>query len=478
MFAVMRWLCSVLLLILSHVVAFGNETFWNLDPFCLESLCAYFSLYHDEKSREQLHMFFPSLSSEELEVLSQCVLSAKDPNAHFSAEACAVLSKLNLPGVTLLSGQQVEDPEQDLGRALILAECPGDTDKARHYACCLDVLALRVYVERQRCSSLTEHQATIEAINTVLFYEDGFRYPSKSEMFSDKFSFLSSVTDRKFGVCLGVSSLYLSLSQRLDLPLEAVTPPGHIYLRYRGGEVNIETTVGGRHLPTERYCECIDIKDIKVRRHRELVGLAFVNQGSFALQKQQYHLADSAYARAKEYVEDDDLNELIGIVKLLKGEVKKGKAILRASSKAKIQGSIAHDYLMGYVDKETLRLLFSSPGEGYEEIVRYEHALRQAEKRAPKCYEVKRRLASVVLHLGKRAEGMLLLEKCAQEFPNDIALHLQLSRMCYERLDYFKSEKYFLIADQLLQDKGIENCGEQSYTLYGEMRKKMALFSP
>ncbi|WP_348662690.1 transglutaminase family protein [Chlamydia vaughanii] len=464
-----------------------HEDFWNLDPYCLESLCAYFVIHNDHQSSQRLSKFFPQLSVDELTTLSKCILLSKNPDYVFSDKDVAVMKKLSFEGVSLLCNSENTQvlPETDIARALIFAEFPGEKDKAEHYTRYLDVLALRAHVERQRYldskhyapGSEAYHKVTIEALNTILFYEEGIRYPSKNEMFSDEFSFLSSVADRKFGVCLGVSSLYLSLAQRLDLPLESVTPPGHIYLRYKGGEVNIETTAGGRHLPTEHYCDCIDVEELRVRSPKELIGLTFINQGSFALQKQSYSDADIAYEKAKDYVDDEELQELLGVVKILKGQKKAGEALLKSSSQAQKPGSVAYDYLHGNIDKDTLKLLFTHPGSTYEEVVHYEEALKKAMQRSPKCSETRRRLASVALHLGKTAEGVALLEKCAKESADDIALHLKLCRILCERHDYVKAQHYFIIARQLFKDRG-ENENYKSFTLYHEVRQKIFLIAP
>ncbi|EPP30485.1 hypothetical protein CP8484711_1469, partial [Chlamydia psittaci 84-8471/1] len=72
------------------------------------------------------------------------------------------------------------------------------------------------------------------------------------------------------------------------------------------------------------------------------------------MQKQQYHEADLAYEKAKEYVDDHELEELLGIVKILKGQRKEGEALLKSSSQAQTLGSVAHDYLQGHIDEATL----------------------------------------------------------------------------------------------------------------------------
>ncbi|MBX6687179.1 transglutaminase family protein [Chlamydia gallinacea] len=460
------------------------ETFWNLDPYCLERLCACFFLYQDQQSAQRLVNFFPELSIEEMRILSQVILLSKQPQYRFSSQDISVMKKLSLPGIFLFcSRDESQDitPEEDLARALILAEFPGEEEKARYYTCYLDILALRAYIERKRYLD-TEHyafgsenyyRATIDALNTILFYEEEIRYPSKNEMFADEFSILSSVADRKFGVCLGVSSLYLSLAQRLLLPLESVTPPGHIYLRYGEGKINIETTAGGRHLPTEQYCDCISAQELKVRSCKEILGLTFINKGSFAMQKQSYDSAEVAYEKAREYVEDRELDELLGIVKILKGKRKEGEALLQRAAHAK---SVGEDYLQGNMDRATLQLLFTHPGTTYEEIVNYEVSLKKAWKKFPKCMEVRRRLASVAMHLGKISEAIAFLEQCAQEAQDDIALHLKLSKLFFERHDYVKARQYFFVAKHLIDKEGINP--KKSFTLYREMKQKIFSIAP
>src|SRR5665647_1570782 len=89
-------------------------------------------------------------------------------------------------------------------------------------------------------------QQKILKINELIFDEMRFRFPPHSLYAKDidVYTFLPSVLDSHRGVCLGVSILYLCIAQRLDLNLEMITPPGHIYVRYRTTDqtINIETT--------------------------------------------------------------------------------------------------------------------------------------------------------------------------------------------------------------------------------------------
>lgn len=60
--------------------------------------------------------------------------------------------------------------------------------------------------------------------------------------------FPHAVLEKKEGVCLGLSLVYLALGERAGLPLAAVHAPQHIYVRLDDGRecLNIETTDRGR----------------------------------------------------------------------------------------------------------------------------------------------------------------------------------------------------------------------------------------
>jgi hypothetical protein len=69
--------------------------------------------------------------------------------------------------------------------------------------------------------------------------------------------FPHTVLQRKRGVCLGFSLLYLCLAERLGLPLAPAHAPQHIYVKWAGkeGNISIETTSRGRVYDNERFNE-------------------------------------------------------------------------------------------------------------------------------------------------------------------------------------------------------------------------------
>ena len=99
----------------------------------------------------------------------------------------------------------------------------------------------------------------VGVINEYLFDELGFKSIQQASDPNDLF--LHSVLDRKQGYCLSLSILYLSLGERLGLPLYGVVVPSHFFVRYDDGRIrfNIETTGKGGNASDEHY-----IKKFKV----------------------------------------------------------------------------------------------------------------------------------------------------------------------------------------------------------------------
>lgn len=168
----------------------------------------------------------------------------------------------------------------------------------------------------------------IDALNTVLFYEQNYRFPllQTYERNIGEHSEIWSLLDRSEGVCLGVSILYYAIAQRLGLKLELLTPPGHIYLRLDRSAFahlsrNIETTAYGAHLPDELYWS--KPQEAQVRSPEEIPSLVFMNEGSACAYRKEYLAAYDYYKKAQERsTEEIDrifLYQLCACMKVLAG---------------------------------------------------------------------------------------------------------------------------------------------------------------
>jgi regulator of sirC expression with transglutaminase-like and TPR domain len=93
----------------------------------------------------------------------------------------------------------------------------------------LDSLAERV---RQRCPRGRNPRLVLGQINWVLFVEEGFR-GNTTDYYDPGNSYLNQVIDRRTGIPISLSVLYLALADRLGLAMAGVNLPAHFVLRLR-----------------------------------------------------------------------------------------------------------------------------------------------------------------------------------------------------------------------------------------------------
>ncbi len=147
----------------------------------------------------------------------------------------------------LVSGSEAE---LDLAEAalLIAQEEHPDMDVAA-YLRRLDGLAAAV---RARLPQAPEPTDIIHNLNIQLFREEGLT-GNESEYYDPRNSFLNEVLDRKRGIPITLSVIYLEVGRRLGLPLVGVGFPGHFLVKYSGadGEMVLDPFAGGATLSRE-----------------------------------------------------------------------------------------------------------------------------------------------------------------------------------------------------------------------------------
>jgi regulator of sirC expression with transglutaminase-like and TPR domain len=73
---------------------------------------------------------------------------------------------------------------------------------------------------------------TIEAINEVLFGVAGFR--GNTENYNDpRNSFFNDVLERRIGIPITLSAVYIEVARRVSFPMFGVGMPGHFLIKYR-----------------------------------------------------------------------------------------------------------------------------------------------------------------------------------------------------------------------------------------------------
>ena len=123
------------------------------------------------------------------------------------------------------------DDQVDLAQAALLMACEEypDLDVPR-YLRRVDGLA-RAVVER-----LDDDRgplSAVRALNGLLFDEEGFR-GNLEDYYDPRNSFLNDVLDRRTGIPITLSTLYIEVGRRAGLPVEGVGLPGHFVVRVSG----------------------------------------------------------------------------------------------------------------------------------------------------------------------------------------------------------------------------------------------------
>lgn len=115
---------------------------------------------------------------------------------------------------------------------------------------------------KPRIAGLTDETEIIHEINRWLFAEEGYR-GNTANYYDPRNSFLNQVIDRKLGIPITLSIVYIEVGRRAGLPLYGIGLPGHFItgLLSDAGRIFIDPFNGGEIL-SEDSCRRI------VLRHR------------------------------------------------------------------------------------------------------------------------------------------------------------------------------------------------------------------
>jgi regulator of sirC expression with transglutaminase-like and TPR domain len=167
----------------------------------------------------------------------------------------------------------------------------------------------RMVVDLQpRIAKMLYPLKVVQEINHYLFVEQNFS-GNDHDYYDPRNSFITDVLDRRLGIPLSLSIIYLVIGDRLNFPLEGISFPGHFIIRpqhpdleifidpYNQGEIlfpedcaNKLTQLYGRETPLQReYLQPVGIrrildrlltnlKLIYLRRHEPSKALATIER--------------------------------------------------------------------------------------------------------------------------------------------------------------------------------------------------------
>jgi regulator of sirC expression with transglutaminase-like and TPR domain len=141
-------------------------------------------------------------------------------------------------------------PLDEAALAIALEEYPSlDVEE---YLVRLDALGARV---RRLAPPPLRAASALGALRRVLHEEEGLR-GNEQDYYDPRNSFLNEVLDRKLGIPISLSVIWIEVARRAGLPLQGVGFPGHFLAKYASGgpEVFVDAYNGGEMLSAD---ECV-----------------------------------------------------------------------------------------------------------------------------------------------------------------------------------------------------------------------------
>jgi hypothetical protein len=468
-----------------HATELSLKTLYNtLDPLSIPQHLAFYELYPEtEEGKNALQAAWELLNGGTLAldatdiplpsldlqgIISLITRQSFDPPVKLNDEQLSLLDTIasglanrKLSGSKVWTKEEVLalPPEEiDVSRGLLIDQFSGTANarvEIRQYESSIDLMALQI---RAHLPLNPTHEDKIREINRFIFQEMQFRFPPHALVAKeiDLYTFLPSVLDSRQGVCLGVSILYLALSQRLDLPLEVITPPGHIYVRYSTPQktINIETTARGVNMPSEAYLG-INTRKLQLRTIKEVIGMAFINQAAVTWANGDHPTTVALYEKALPYLPNDPLLKMfLGLNYLFVNKENLGLKLLR-----EVQGiifddaispeTLPDDYLRGKVDTAGIQAVFMPVNETRASIIKKQKELEAILKKYPSYRMGILQLATTWLQLGRTGEAQEILERYHKLDPNHAIVEYYLAIISAQRLDYNLAWRHLNNAEKL-----------------------------
>ena len=361
-------------------------------------------------------------------------LSAHLPNKQLKGAKTTTVEELQ----TLLPD------EIDVARALLLHQTT-TLRQIESYEAMIDLMALQILARTPIYAPTIEK---IDAINAFLFDQKGFHFPPEDRWTSDIFPYtaLPHVIDSKEGVCLGISLLYISIAQRMDLPLHTITPPGHIFVQFEeaGQTINIETTARGIHLPIDVYQDP-NTPFLPKRNAKELIGLSLINQASTHWKNHEFEQAGALYSQAALYLERDPLlMQLRGLNAYMAGDTATSFFHLKKLQEEQRNDQIAIDPLITDIleknlPQEAVKVIAIPTEQTHDAYVMKSEEIEQILKAYPKSTSAPLYLAYTYLQMNRTAEALKALDRFHALYPNHPTAESLLSQISFIRRNFPKA---------------------------------------
>ncbi len=247
---------------------------------------------------------------------------------------------------------------------------------------------------------------TLTVVNKYFFNNHQYKFQEES-------NFLTDILNNRQGNCASFTTLYISITNRLNLPFYAVLAPSHCFVRYytKNKTVNVETTHNGDIHSDEWYANYLHF------------GLDSINKEVYfrPISKKEM-LAAILNARANIYLDSnqykkviEDCNKVLEILpNMAEALITRGTAYDKLG---KIQKAMA-DYTNSLKACQNNAAVFSNRGLLYEQAGQFEKAISDYNK----ALKVNPDFAEVYYNLGIAFERKGEHQQAVNDFTKAIQL--------------------------------------------------------
>jgi regulator of sirC expression with transglutaminase-like and TPR domain len=152
---------------------------------------------------------------------------------------------------------QLEDEQIELTEgALLIAKDVYPDLEIGVYLRQLDRMAAEVQARIDKGSDSSEQ---VHHLNHYLFEEQGFR-GNQEDYYNPRNSYLNDVLERKLGIPITLSIVYMEVGRRIGLPLVGIGFPGHFLVKHKGKYLDtfVDPFEGGKMLSDEEMSQRLE----------------------------------------------------------------------------------------------------------------------------------------------------------------------------------------------------------------------------
>lgn len=266
------------------------------------------------------------------------------------------------------------------------------------------------------------------AFRRILIREEGFAYDRSAG--NPENYLIDTVLARKRGNCLGLTLLWLSLAERLNLPFRGVYVPGHCFVRFEGDDarINVEFSDGGATWEDGRFRREFRLAPERPYLHSltsaEMAGVFLKSLGASYARKGRDEDALGIYAEAERLspgLPDAPFNAGVSLQRM-------GRT---AEAAAKYRKALEIDPDMAPA-RDNLGILLAREGRFAEAIAE----ARRAVELEPWNATARGNLASAYCACGRQEEGIREFRRAASLDPRNARVREALVRAHYARGEY------------------------------------------